>query len=670
MIALTLLFILFVSVKLNPVSAADVSTVPWGNRYFEPPRTNGRPGFIPFNQIFSPLQVSGNSANVIKSGQYDVGVEVNPQQAWQSGAMWSDAPIVDLSSSAFQASMNLFFGNVPVNFFSNPGDGMTFALTGVKPTVIGNNGASIGVWGSQEASAATGAANDAKTLKKSFVVAFDTYPNQNELDHSIWPSGGGPVRQYLAHGYPNQPSAYTTFGIPFIGSRVALDFPADAITKVPNNLADNAWHAFNVSWQRDADNGGGTLTYQFSTGGNLGLISKNIHWSNADVTRIFGTSKLYMGFTGSTGLNTEANVVSFRSIPGIVSASGEVELYKNNQVVTANTGLQSNDRVNYQYDLHAMSDGKQSWPISGTLTAVLSKASGISYLNTNGTRLTLGQTMPITATVGNTTVTLTAQLTALDTLTVTGIPQFPQGRDVKLSFTIPGQVDAMEPGIPPQQVKAQTGTVYGDNAQLIFETATADKLLSYQLIAPNKEVTQPEVPDGDLTLDSVPSFSFKKADGTNLSVADIFNQRYPGVANLMTDRSQWLLQQNTAQLKSIIVTDARNQSPGWNLSVEMGPFINKVTQQPLEQHPDDAGTAMIQMIMRNNVTTNTQLSYRIRDIHQVVPVTSAPPATKTGQNSVNISAAAAGIAIKRLPHIMAGTYTAQLTWMLATTPTG
>lgn len=96
----------------------------------------------------------------------------------------------------------------------------------------------------------------------------------------------------------------------------------------------------------------------------------------------------------------------------------------------------------------------------------------------------------------------------------------------------------------------------------------------------------------------------------------------------MTDRSQWLLQQNTAQLKSIIVTDARNQSPGWNLSVEMGPFINKVTQQPLEQHPDDAGTAMIQMIMRNNVTTNTQLSYRIRDIHQVVPVTSAPPATK------------------------------------------
>lgn len=89
---------------------------------------------------------------------------------------------------------------------------MTFALTGVKPTVIGNNGASIGVWGSQEASAATGAANDAKTLKKSFVVAFDTYPNQNELDHSIWPGGGGPVRQYLAHGYPNQPSAYTTLG--------------------------------------------------------------------------------------------------------------------------------------------------------------------------------------------------------------------------------------------------------------------------------------------------------------------------------------------------------------------------------------------------------------------------------------------------------------------------
>lgn len=667
MIALTLLFILFVSVKLNPVLAADVSTVPWGNRYPEPPRLNSRPGFIPFNQIFSPLQVPGNSANVIKSGQYDVGVEVNPQQIKQSGAMWSNAPIMDLSASSFQASMNLFFGNVPVS----PGDGMTFAMTGIKPTLIGNDGASVGVWGPQGANSASAAADHIRTLKKSFVVSFDTYPNPDALDHDIWQNNSNPIRQYVAHGYPNLASSYAIFfSENGFGPWPALKFPTDAITKISNNLSDNAWHTFNVSWQRDADDGGGTLTYQFNTGGNLGLISKNIHWSNDDITRIFGATKLYMGFTGSTGASTEANVVSFRSVPGVVSAAGEVELYRNNQRVTATTGLQSNDRVNYQYDLHAMSDGKQSWPISGTLTAVLSKASGISYLNPDGTRLALEQTMPITATVGNRTVTLTAQLTALDTLTVTGIPQFAQGQDIKLSFSIPGQVDAMEPGNPPQQVKAQTGTVYGDNAQLLFETAAADNLLSYQLIAPDKEVTQPENPTGALRLDSVPSFSFKKDDGSNMTVADILNRRYEGTTSIRVDPTPWLLQQNPAQLKPMSIKDTRTPSSGWNFSVEMGPFVNKVTGQPLEQHQNADGTAAIQMIYRNNATGLTTLVSRIRDTHSPVSIVGAPPTTKPGQNSVDMSVTVAGLGVKKLPHITAGPYIAQITWMLATTPTG
>ncbi|MHA3067320.1 lectin-like domain-containing protein [Lacticaseibacillus saniviri] len=630
----------------------SVEAVSWGNRYIEPPTINQQPGFIPFNQIFAPLSVPGNAANVIRdpSNQYDVGVEVNPNQTNQSGAIWSKDRIVDLSADSFQASMALFFGQVP----KQPGDGMAFALTGVQPTVIGNNGASIGVWGSKDDDSASAAATNTKTLKKSFVVAFDTYPNADDLDLNIWKNITANSRQYIAHGYPNLASNYDTRH-KWWGNRAILNPPTDAVTRLPNNLSDGTWHTFNVNWQRDDDRKGGTLTYQFETGGALGLISQAVHWTDSDINRIFGTQQLYLGFTGSTGSSTEANVASFRAIPGVVAANGQASLSRNQQPVDATTELRSGDHVESDYTLTSTGDGRQPWPLAGTLTAVLNKPQGLSYLTPSGAHLAVNQVMRLNATINRQPITLSAKLTTAETLTITDIPAFALGATTTLHFSLPLQVEALTPGSGSHAVRAQTGSVYGDNAQILFQTTTADNTLDYLLVAPPAPITPPQPSDEIQVPDS---FTFTTPAGTNPTVADIINRRFNGQSPLSMDNRSWLLGPSNQQ--DAIRIDGHHKAP-LRLNVAMSPFVSQHTHRLLSAHE----AAAIEFILRDESNQVEKLTPGIRDNAQPIPISTLPVAGDEHRFSV----LASGLAItNRIADVVADDYQSELTWELASVP--
>lgn len=624
--------------------------------YPAPPSTAGVPGFAAFNDIFSILPSSNSTVLTSPDGTYDVGVEVNPAQPSMTGALWSNQAIFDLSQDEASASMYLYFGQ-----HDAPGDGMAFALAGVRPTQIGGTGGTIGVWGpdgeTETLANAAAVAAHPSTLKKSFVVTFDTYANYDRWDKDVWPSeAASQNQQYMGAGYPNQADTYRMDAIA-LKQRTRLNvngtqqFAAKA-THLAGNLADGSWHRFDVTWRRSGS--GGTLTYQLA-----GVAAQTVTWTDAQINTVFGTQQLYLGFTGTTGGQFEANVVAFRALPGQVVATPSVTLVHGSDTVTADTVLLPGDQLRYQYTLAFDDSSTLLWPSQGTLTVVIHKGQEFDWLQPNGQVAAIGDEFPVTVDGPGGDSGATVTVTSATTATVTGITGFTDLTAAQRTFMVPAVVKK-NTFTTTQAFTDPTGIAAGNNAQFdLLAGAGPATTLSYQ-IGPDP---------GALTL-IAPNMTFNALGTTGAPVPPTVGQLVaglPGGDDLTADVQNWLWQTGTDRLT---VTDTRPSGRGWQLQVALSPLTVQSPGGPPyvlgNNGVTTGGQATVRLYTQTDTTPYDCMEFR--DDAQAAVVYQPTVATPSWSPSAGGQPVQALMKIAPTPSVVAGDYTGTLTWTLADVP--
>lgn len=292
---------------------------------------------------------------------------------WQTGAVWSNktkSNYFDITHEQI-ASMWLYFGKINQDL---PGDGMAFVLqndpngeNSIALSADGTpvNGQSLGVWGAD-----WNVENEdpnklaATAIQNSWALEFDTFVNMERnyitgegvsFDSEI-PNVSSSLR-HIAGNYPASPDTYK-FGIgyPYYFSMVHNNLQAKP------DLVDSKWHHVTIKWTPNPTNADkGDLTYKYNDKDPVtGMPIKNPTTSTFTLdTKKFGLNgndkKLYWGFTGSTGRNSENNLVIFESIPSFVSAEATSAIYDDTQggqeITDSYNTVDPNSNIRYKYSL-------------------------------------------------------------------------------------------------------------------------------------------------------------------------------------------------------------------------------------------------------------------------------------------------------------------------------
>jgi len=337
------------------------------------------------NNDLNPLSTYQNNADLIKStnpNSLDTSIIQMTNDQYQTGAVWSNMSknnYFDVSHEQV-ASMWLYFGNIIKGDL--PGDGMAFVLqndpNGENAIALSNgipvNGQSLGVWGADwdyNNSSSEVVANTA--IKKSWALEFDTFLNFQNSSAQITGEGvsfdaavPNINGQHIAGGYPAQPNTYKRF----------YDYPKNYFimnhqgTKDNLTLVDSKWHHVTIKWVPGASSTDtGTLTYRYNdknptTGAPItqGVISQNFSIDPKLLGITSDSTKLYWGFTGSTGRNSENNLLIFESIPSFVDAEATPAIYddtKGGTEIKSGETVDPNDDIRYTYSLNYKGWAKQ-----------------------------------------------------------------------------------------------------------------------------------------------------------------------------------------------------------------------------------------------------------------------------------------------------------------------
>lgn len=351
-----------------------------------PPKPANAPAKSPSGKKYS----YDNNATIVRStnpATKDTSVISLTNATYQVGAVWSNFQkdnYFDLSHEQV-ASMWIYFGESGSEV---PGDGMAFVLQNSSQNAIALsangipvNGQSLGVWGADWDKTNSDPSKIAKTaIQNSWAMEFDTYKNQLTQADLISGEGvsfdannAGTYSQHIATGFPafagNPPSIPGTYienHQYYNGSTVHyFTMHHDNFNGV-KNLVDNHWHHVTIKWSPDATpNGqivpaGGTMTYSYNDKNPDGSlpepgtkISSTFHLDTANF-HLQKDSKLYWGFTGSTGKYYENNLIVFESIPSFVDAEVTPRIHDNTQnrdISLNDSGVDPNDDISYFYTL-------------------------------------------------------------------------------------------------------------------------------------------------------------------------------------------------------------------------------------------------------------------------------------------------------------------------------
>ncbi|MED3687096.1 L-type lectin-domain containing protein [Bacillus thuringiensis] len=283
------------------------------------------PSGIKLDGVF---QIPENSkSSVISKNNIDI-VHLTDNKPYQNGAVWStEENKMDLTKD-FESSMYIYFGNSG----ENAGDGMAFVMQNDKnanKTILNGEGARLGTWDFAQVGKYGGA------IGNSFAIEFDTYHNDDGFDSEVRNVN------HIAWNYPDKKSSY------YEKSDKKLLIHNDV--QYPGILSNNTWHHFNIKWNSKQS----TLTYQFD---NQSSVTVPIN-----VNDIFGTTKVYWGFTGSTGGKFEMNRVVFEKVAGLVDAEVKEDILDsttNKSVV--GTKVASGTELTYIMEANYIG-GKQDW---------------------------------------------------------------------------------------------------------------------------------------------------------------------------------------------------------------------------------------------------------------------------------------------------------------------
>lgn len=289
---------------------------------------------------------------------------------YQTGAVWSNMAnenYFDISKDQ-TASMWLYFGKINN---TKPGDGMAFVLQNDKnknnsialtADGIPVNGQALGVWGADWIHNIDNQDRLTKILtssaiQNSWALEFDTFIDNNRIENSYIKEGRSfdekVAEPHISGDYPALASTYD-----FDPSNYPRYFTMKHPNKqFPEKLVDNTWHHVTITWSHENNQ----LTYAYNdkdpntskpiTGSQRITSTFNIDPKNFGLTD--GNTKLYWGFTGSTGNYSENNLLIFESIPSYVDAQATTSIYNNStsKAVPDGGSVDALDDLTYNYTL-------------------------------------------------------------------------------------------------------------------------------------------------------------------------------------------------------------------------------------------------------------------------------------------------------------------------------
>jgi hypothetical protein len=392
------ILILFLDIYSTKVAGADtgdsdyehaLATTPkglnWDNNNFVIAKFPPKPANAPIDSPSGKKYSYDNNATIVRSknpATKDTSVISLTNGTYQVGAVWSNfekGNYFDLSHEQI-ASMWIYFGNTGGEV---PGDGMAFVLQNDKrkenaialsSTGIPVNGQSLGVWGADWDKTNLYPENIAKTaIQNSWAMEFDTYKNlltgANEISGegvSFDANNPGTYSQHIATGFP---ASYKTYVKQKAGNTnppiYYYTMHHDNFIGI-ENLVDSNWHHVTIKWSPDISVNsqttptGGTMTYSYNDKNPDGSMpdannikSTSFHLDTANFN-LQSDSKLYWGFTGSTGKYYENNLMIFESIPSFVDAEATTKIHDNTQnrdIEKNDSQVYPNDDVSYFYNL-------------------------------------------------------------------------------------------------------------------------------------------------------------------------------------------------------------------------------------------------------------------------------------------------------------------------------
>lgn len=340
-------------------------------------------------------------------------VQVTKDATNQVGSIWSnDAYSFDLNKKQ-TASMWVYFSG----YQSEATDGMALvlqnssrsALTQMQSGQTSWYGETLGVWGSDvdnsDISKVTGTA-----IQNSWALEFDTRGNNQTLttdNYTTLGVGFDALNSYphIAWGYPASSSTYLQDSVEVPGLlgikktthyAYQMQHRGTIMDGTTTMLANGKWHHITVSWDPTSS----TLSYtwddrvpiprqtgsttipanagQPQTGTTKSLtLDTSQFYQNSTQAYSQSSGKLIWGFTGSTGSDTENNLVIFDQMPGLVDATASATITDTTTGKTVGSGdaVTGNDhaRIDYQATYNS---GTANWT---NLTANLTLPTNITY---------------------------------------------------------------------------------------------------------------------------------------------------------------------------------------------------------------------------------------------------------------------------------------------------
>lgn len=369
-------------------------------------------GLTNINELFNIPTITNNDTEVLPAntgdnkGSADVAVLTQYGQTNKVGAIWSKRTQTDTAKQNYidinkrqTMSMWMFFGGVDSFGGADTGDGMAFVLQNVSDNAFTNAGdtskvpgEALGVWGAIISPIDISIPSLAKTaIQKSWAMEFDTYPNFGDpKDTKTYDSDFDQyVNSGVNHIASNYPALESTYAI---GDRGAYMNHDNLITSIPttsrptNFLTDGYWHHVTLTWN-PAPSGSteATMTLNYDDKNmdgtpkltSAGKVNTKVMKVDTTAFDLNGSNKLYWGFTGSTGLSSENNLIIFESIPSLVEADTTTSIIDetsgNREITDATTEapnanvVHQGDKVSVNYDLNYLTGSKPWADINATI---------------------------------------------------------------------------------------------------------------------------------------------------------------------------------------------------------------------------------------------------------------------------------------------------------------